>query len=118
LIRIAAFQNPAFYRAQAMRLSTYGKPPIIYCSEDFPKHIGLPRGCLGEIVSLLESLEIEVEIIDERFAGWPINVKFRGQLRTEQKTAIEALLKHDTGVLSASTAFGKTVVAINLNGWL
>jgi len=114
LIRIAAFQNPAFYRAQAMRLSTYKKPPIIYCSEDFPKHIGLPRGCLGEVVSLLESLEIEVELIDERFAGGPINVRFRGQLRTEQRTVIEALLRHDTGVLSASTAFGKTVVAINL----
>jgi superfamily II DNA or RNA helicase len=114
LIRIAAFQNPAFYRAQAMRSSTYGKLPVIYCSEDFPKHIGLPRGCLGEVVSLLESLEIEIELIDERFAGWPINVRFRGQLRTEQRTVVEALLRHDTGVLSASTAFGKTVVAINL----
>jgi superfamily II DNA or RNA helicase len=114
LIKIAAFQNPAFYRAQAMRASTYKKPPIIYCSEDLPKHIGLPRGCLGEVVSLLESLEIAVELIDERFAGWPINVKFRGQLSTEQKTVIEALLEHDTGVLSASTAFGKTVVAIKL----
>src|SRR6266704_8815 len=29
LIRIAAFQNPEFYRAQAMRLSTYGKPRVI-----------------------------------------------------------------------------------------
>ena len=114
LIRIAAFQNPEFYRAQAMRRSTYKKPPIIYCSEDFPKHIGLPRGCLEEVVSLLESLEIEVKLIDERFEGSPINVKFRGQLSTEQRTVIEVLLEHDTGVLSASTAFGKTVVAINL----
>jgi superfamily II DNA or RNA helicase len=97
-----------------MRASTYKKPPIIYCSEDLPKHIGLPRGCLGEVVSLLESLEIAVELIDERFAGWPINVKFHGQLSTEQKTVIAALLEHDTGVLSASTAFGKTVVAIKL----
>ena len=82
LIRIAAFQNPEFYRAQAMRRSTYKKPPIIYCSEDFPKHIGLPRDCLEEVVSLLESLEIEVKLIDERFEGSPINVKFRGQLST------------------------------------
>ena len=29
LIRIAAFQNPEFYRAQALRLSTFGKPRII-----------------------------------------------------------------------------------------
>jgi hypothetical protein len=33
LIRVAAFQNPEFYKAQAMRLSTYGKPPFISCGE-------------------------------------------------------------------------------------
>ncbi|HTD75368.1 MAG TPA: DEAD/DEAH box helicase family protein [Steroidobacteraceae bacterium] len=32
LIRLAAFQNPEFYRAQAMRLSTFGKPRIISCA--------------------------------------------------------------------------------------
>src|SRR6202171_6454014 len=37
LIRIAAFQNPEFYRAQAMRLSTYGKPRVISCSEDLDR---------------------------------------------------------------------------------
>jgi hypothetical protein len=37
LIRLAAFQNPEFYQAQAMRLSTFGKPRIISCCEDFPK---------------------------------------------------------------------------------
>jgi hypothetical protein len=36
LRRLAAFQNPEFYRAQAMRLSTFGKPRLIDCSEDFP----------------------------------------------------------------------------------
>ncbi len=52
LIRRAAFQNPEFYRAQAMRLPTYDKPRIIHCCEDFPKHIGLPRGCMEEILEL------------------------------------------------------------------
>lgn len=31
LLRIAAFQNPEFYKAQAMRLSTFGKPRVIAC---------------------------------------------------------------------------------------
>ena len=34
LVRLAAFQNPEFYKAQAMRLSTYDKPRIIACAED------------------------------------------------------------------------------------
>src|SRR5687767_4532561 len=46
LLRLAAFQNPEFYKTQAMRLSTYDKPRVIACAEDHPHHIGLPRGCL------------------------------------------------------------------------
>src|SRR5436309_528613 len=38
LIRLAAFQNPEFYSAQAMRLSTFGKPRVIACADDLPRH--------------------------------------------------------------------------------
>jgi len=114
LIRLAAFQNPKFYKAQAMRFPTFDKPRIINCCEDFPKHIGIPRGCLEEIISLLKSLKIKVRLIDERFHGEPIDVKFIGTLRQEQEKAAEAMLNFDTGVLSASTAFGKTVIATYL----
>ena len=38
-------------------------------------------------------------------------MNFQGELRPEQKLAADAMLKHETGVLSATTAFGKTVVA-------
>ncbi len=114
VIRLAAFQNPEFYHAQAMRLSTFGKPRIISCCEDFPKHLGLPRGCLDDLLGLLESLSIRVRLADERVTGTPIELQFQGVLRPEQTQATEALLKHDTGVLAASTAFGKTVVAAYL----
>ena len=114
IIRIAAFQNPEFYKAQAMRLSTYNKPRIISCCEDFPKHIGLPRGCIDELISLLSSLEIKTDFKDERFAGSPIDVNFFGTLNTDQEKAVTAISCHDTGVLAASTAFGKTVVATYL----
>jgi superfamily II DNA or RNA helicase len=111
LIRLAAFQNPEFYRAQAMRFPTFDKPRIVHCCEDFPRHIALPRGCLDDVIGLLKSLQIEFKILDERFEGKPICVNFRGELRPEQESAADAMLQHDIGVLSASTAFGKTVVA-------
>ena len=41
LIRLAAFQNPEFYAAQAMRLPTFGKPRMISCAELFVKRIAL-----------------------------------------------------------------------------
>jgi len=48
LLRVAAFQNPEFYKAQAMRLPTYEKPRIIGCAEENPHHIGLPRARLSD----------------------------------------------------------------------
>jgi superfamily II DNA or RNA helicase len=114
LIRLAAFQNPDFYQAQGMRLSTYGKPRIISCCEDFPKHLGMPRGCIDELTALLESLQIKTNLTDERFAGTRLDVQFQGTLRSEQQQAADSLLQHEMGVLAASTAFGKTVVAAYL----
>jgi len=111
LLRLAAFQNPEFYKAQAMRLPTYDKPRIIACAEDHPHHIGLPRGCLEDVQELLSDLKISHSIRDERCSGLPLTVEFRGELRPEQLIAAKAMLEHDTGVLSATTAFGKTVVA-------
>jgi hypothetical protein len=46
LIRLAAFQNPEFYKAQAMRFPVWDKPRVIGCAENYPNHIALPRGCL------------------------------------------------------------------------
>lgn len=111
LVRLAAFQNPDFYRAQAMRLPIYNKPRVVHCAEDHAKHIGLPRGCLEEVSELLGSLKIKLVLSDERCAGEPLEVAFRGQLRPEQAVAAEAMRRHETGVLSATTAFGKTVLA-------
>jgi superfamily II DNA or RNA helicase/very-short-patch-repair endonuclease len=111
LVRLAAFQNPEFYRAQAMRLPAFDKPRIIHFAEDHAKHIGLPRGCLEEARELLDSLKIKLVLRDERCAGAALEVSFCGELRAEQHAAAEAMLRHDTGVLSATTAFGKTVLA-------
>ncbi len=111
LLRLAAFQNPEFYKAQAMRLPTRGKPRVISCAEEHPSHLGLPRGCLDEIVNTLSGFKITTILHDERFSGVPLAMSFHGELRPEQKPAAEALAAHDTGVLAATTAFGKTVVA-------
>lgn len=114
LIRLAAFQNPEFFRAQAMRLSTHGKPRIISCAEIHPRHIALPRGCLDEAVDLLKSYGIATHIEDKRDSGGPLDLQFVGELRAEQALAAGALLHHDCGVLAAATAFGKTIVAASL----
>ena len=114
LIRLAAFQNPEFYKAQAMRLSVWNEPRVIGCAENFPKHIALPRGCLDAVEELLRDNDIRCELRDERFSGEPLDVSFAGKLRPHQEQAVAAMLRHDTGILCAPTAFGKTVTATAL----
>jgi len=111
LIRIAAFQNPEFYKAQAMRLPVWDKPRIIGCAENFPHHIGLPSGCLEPVLELLAQNNVRAVIQNERVSGKKIKTKFTGQLRNDQKTSVRKMMKHDMGVLCAPTAFGKTVTA-------
>ena len=114
LIRVAAFQNPEFYRAQAMRLPTHGKPRIISCAELHAHHIALPRGCLDEVINLLAAHDIKADLDDKRDAGTGIDAEFTGVLRPQQIKAVDAVVGHDFGVLAATTAFGKTVVAAAL----
>lgn len=111
IIRLAAFQNPEFYRAQAMRRSVWDKPRVIGCAESYPQHLALPRGCLDGALTLLRDNGIAWDLRDERVNGQPLDVSFLGRLRQDQEVAIAAMLLFDTGVLCAPTAFGKTVAA-------
>jgi superfamily II DNA or RNA helicase len=114
IARLAAFQNPEFYAAQAMRLPTFGKPRVISCAELFSKHVALPRGCLDGLMDLLDSVGVAAALRDERQQGQLLAARFLGELTSEQSEAAAALLKHETGVLAAATAFGKTVVAAKM----
>ena len=111
LIRLAVFQNPEFYKAQAMRMSVWDKPRVIGCAENYPQHIALPRGCLDAALSLLRENGIACDLRDERVGGEPLGVSFVGSLRPDQEAAVAAMLPFDAGVLCAPTAFGKTVTA-------
>lgn len=114
LIRLAAFQNPEFYKKQAMRFSVWDEPRVIGCAESYPNHIALPRGCFNAVCELLRDNKIAWNLIDERYAGTKIDISFAGVLRADQEVAATAMLAHDAGVLCAPTAFGKTVTAAAL----
>ncbi|MFC2008425.1 DEAD/DEAH box helicase family protein, partial [Chloroflexota bacterium] len=110
--RLAAFQNPEFYKKQNLRLSTALTPRVICCAEDFPRHLAIPRGCLGELQELLESAGIKLDIVDERFQGTEIDVGFHGKLTSTQETAVSEMARYDHGILVAPSGSGKTVVGI------
>ena len=110
LKRLAAFSNPEFYKAQAMRMSTHDKPRVIDCSQETEQYMCLPRGLQDEVYDFFNEHGVMLQQLDECNHGRTINVSFSRELQGEQQQASDALLSHNNGVLSATTAFGKTVV--------
>jgi superfamily II DNA or RNA helicase len=115
LRRLASFSNPVFFKTQALRFSTHGIPRFISCARIERGYLALPRGCLDDALGLLKESNIDVRIDDKRELG----IKLSGMkpllvLRKNQQAAVKAISKHDTGVLHAPTAFGKTVTAIEM----
>jgi hypothetical protein len=112
--RLAAFQNPEFYKKQAMRLSTAVTPRVITCAEELPEHIALPRGCRGDLDDLLNDHRVTLVVDDQRHLGEPLQVRFRGTLTPVQEQAAQVLLEEDIGVFVAPPGIGKTVLATYL----
>ena len=114
LKRIASFRNPEFYSKQALRLSNYQTPRIISCADIDDEYLALPRGCEDAVIALLREKDVPYRIEDKCNHGKPISVQFNGVLRDNQQEAVNVLASNSNGVLSATTAFGKTVTAIGL----
>ena len=114
LKRIASFRNPEFYKRQGLRFSTYSIPRIISCADVTDEYLALPRGCEDAVTTLLQEKGVAYRYNDKTNQGKAISVHFNGKLRDNQKDAVMLLSAKNTGVLSATTAFGKTVAAIGL----
>ena len=113
--RLASFSNPVFFKTQALRFSTHGIPRFISCASIENGYLALPRGCLDEAFALFNEQNISVEIDDKRERG--IKLKKPNlllDLRKNQPAAVKTMTRHESGVLHAPTAFGKTVTAIGI----
>lgn len=112
--RLAAFANPEFYKAQAQHRYARNESRIVWCGMEDDDCIMLPRGCEGALVELVHSTGSECRIDDCRSRRKPIRAEFVGTLWELQQCAVDALLSHEDGILSAPTGSGKTVVAAYL----
>ena len=112
--RLATFSNRQYYQNQAMDMPNYDESRFIYLGEDEGKYIVLPRGLKEEILNRFDKAGIRYEIKDNRSEGRKISIAFTGQLRESQIPAVETMLKNETGILHAATAFGKTVVCCDM----
>ena len=114
LKRLAAFRNPQFYRSQATRMPVWNIPRVICCAEYQEGYLRLPRGCMDDLDRWMQENHVNVTYQNECTPGRSIDVIFNGVLRGEQSAALQALSAYDNGILSAMTAFGKTVIGAAL----
>jgi hypothetical protein len=112
--RLAAFQNPEFYKRQKMRLSTAQTPRVVACAEEHSRHVALPRGCVGDLRDLLAEHGVGLRLDDQRFLGESLKARFHGNLTDVQEQAAKVLLADDLGVFVAPPGVGKTVVGTYL----
>lgn len=111
IARLAAFPNPHWHELERVHRSTWNIARFVDKSRLLARYVRLPRGCWDELISLLSGHSIEPQISDERNQGTPLPFRFSGELRSEQKTALKALISEEVGVLHAPPGFGKTVTA-------
>ena len=114
LKRLASFTNPEFYEKQRLRLPIYKTPRIISCFEEDERCLILPRGCMDKIRTICENSNVKLIIKDNRELGIKTDYNFVGTLNKKQEKVMNELLKYDTGVLCATTGFGKTVIAAKI----
>lgn len=108
---LATIDNPEFYKNKAIGRSNYYNLRTVSLWSETNGYIKVPRGLLELIRKEAEHGGITCDVLDQRCHGTPIRVSFKGNLREQQEFAAARLEQFENGVLSAPTAFGKTVLA-------
>ncbi len=114
LRRITTFANPKFFELQRMRFSTWNTPRYICCAEYDGRIVKLPRGTLDVCSELLEQAGASVIIKDIRPRHNMLNITFKGDLREDQKKAVDEIIKNEFGILVSPPGTGKTVIGCSL----
>jgi superfamily II DNA or RNA helicase len=110
LKHLASIHNPVFYEKERMRFSTWDTPRFIRCYTEDLEWLHLPRG-LEQVTALIEPVNSRLDITDARPEHSSVGLRFTGELRPRQISAVAAVTDHDRGVIVAPPGAGKTVMA-------
>jgi len=111
LQRLASFTNPEFYIRQNLRKSNFNTPRVISLFDMNERYVILPRGVVTKVQKLFQSHNAKLIIEDKRFLKKIDKPKLNIELRDNQKTAYNKILKNDYSLLIAPPGFGKTAIA-------
>ncbi|MFZ3046975.1 MAG: DEAD/DEAH box helicase [Desulfatirhabdiaceae bacterium] len=112
LIHNLQMENPKWIENEKMGRWNRDTPHFLEFYEKHPrKSLIVPRGYLRQIITLSRQYRFNCELVDIRRHLPDISFRFKGELRSFQQTAVDAMLPRQFGALNAPTGSGKTVMA-------
>lgn len=111
LKHLASLHNPAYYEKERLRLSTWKTPRLLRCYGESLDQLRLPRGLREAAAALVAEAGSGLDVREQRRDSPAIDVHLQATLPPGQQQALEALCRHDLGVLVAPPGAGKTVLA-------
>lgn len=116
LVEMLTMPNPKFEEAISQGRRTYGIDALIQNYELLRNGIAIPRGCRHRLMSMINNLNAEYKIIDNRTKFDHIHVDSKSiKYRSYQaKPVMDLVTKGDEGVLVAPAGSGKTIMGLSL----
>lgn len=111
LKHLASLHNPDYYEKERLRLSTWKTPRFLRCYGESLDRLLLPRGLREAAEAVVAEAGSRLVVREQRRDLPRIAVHLQATLPSGQQDALEALCRHDLGVLVAPPGAGKTVLA-------
>lgn len=108
------FSNSEYFIKKKSGRNTWGTERYFRFIEETEHEVIIPRGFIGKIIRFCMQQNIDFEFQDERKKHNPIPFKTNFNLRSHQKSAIEATSRKEFGVITAPPGSGKTVIGLKV----
>ncbi len=111
LKHLASLHNPEYYEKERLRLSTWKTPRFLRCYGESFDRLLLPRGLREAAEAIVSEAGSRLVVREQHPDLARIEVQLQATLPAGQQDALDALCRHDLGVLVAPPGAGKTVLA-------
>ena len=107
----ASLHNPAYYEKERLRFSTWNTPRFVRCYGESFDRLLIPRGLRQQAEKIVSEAGSRLEMANACPDPEPLHFAFAATLSKDQRSAFDALVRQDLGVLVAPPGSGKTVIA-------
>ncbi|MDF1573186.1 MAG: DEAD/DEAH box helicase family protein, partial [Bacteroidales bacterium] len=108
------FANSEYFIKKKTGKSTWGTERYYRFIVESEHEVIIPRGFIGKLISYCKQQNIDFEFQDERKKLTSITFTTNINLRSHQKSAIDAVSRKQFGVITAPPGSGKTVIGLKI----